>query len=415
MTNVDGEKNKEKILQALRKHKDCIYINDIYRMVLSLMQHKKNEVSYKELNTFDRIFTTAILIAGVIVSGMIMLINMPFKKRIDCNQELAFARAPRVEVKIRRFKENVQIITDDIKKLDFSVYRIGSRRMRIRFLCLNYIKSCLKDYKDVYKITLDKEMVPYGRIVLKAMAKRIPHTVVYRYSVDMVLKNYQLEKIFTGQMCDRFALVEWESSKKYGKYLVCVPHGVEFTAEMPAGYVGNKFYCTSSYTCDKLKKLYKELYKDCKYVYSDMVANKLFSVQVEKHSCCRDKKVVFFTQPSYQLDAIGVIGFIAGYLKSVDRKLYLKLHPQDRRKHYNNISNIAYIEDFEKAICNNVCIAVTSTALLEGVYNGSVAISIVKLIDKDCRLIEGYAFLNDERIFKPSSKRELVDILKNVL
>ena len=394
--------SKDKILSVLRLHSSNVYINDIYRIVL------KNEKLNKKINIFDKVLFFLALIYWTTIFGLILIINIFKIKVINDFDEIGLARVARTEVKVRRFNENLQIITDDIVNRDFSIYQIGSRKQRLFFLLFRYIHLCVDDYKDVYKLITKQELNHYSKAILNNLVKRIPHTVVYKYSIDKVVKKNKALVIYTGQMYDRFAIIEHQISTYYGKELVCIPHGVESTLEMPVGYIGNKFYCTSDHMCEKLKLLYQSN----KFIYSSEVIERLFKSKSEKTNT--NKNIVFFTQPVNRNKIIDTINIIEKHFKPKGVEIYIKLHPADNIMHYKSC-DIKVIEDFDDAIVNNICISSTSTVLLESLYNESNAISIINLFENNKALYGDYEFLNDPRIYKPNSINKLIKIIDKKL
>ena len=387
----------EKILDRLKKASSCVYVNDIYRLIV------KQKSKHENFKVRDNLSVILIFVSRIIISGFLMFLNIAKKKDMCFKNEIGFARVPRTSIKLKRIKDHIQIISDDINNHDFTMYQMGNRLNRLRFVVFIYVNQCIEDYKDIFQITSDELIHPYKKKILKEMVKRIPHTVVYKYFTDYVIKNYRCDTIMTGQMYDRYALIEDQISSNYGKELVCIPHGVESTLEMPVGYVGSKFYCTSEHMCMKLR----DLYSNDKYLYSNEVTEKTFKVVMSNSGT---KKFVYFTQPTNQSQILGIIKVMSDYLNSVGNKLYLKLHPLDNKKYYNGC-NIEIISDFNQAIQNNVCIGTASTVLLESIYNDSLPISIINVIEPD-RLLDGnYEFLNDDRIIKPKGLTELIEIL----
>lgn len=388
---------KEKILNRLKKHSSCVYVNDIYRLIV------KQKKQHENINIIDNLIVKLIFVFRIIISGSLIFLNIAKKKDVCFKNEIGFARVPRTSIKLKRLKDQMQIISDDINNHDFTIYQMGGRLNRLRFVVFIYVKQCIKDYKDIFQITSDELINPYKKKILKEMVKRIPHTVVYKYSTDYIIKNYECDTIMTGQMYDRYALIEDQLSSNYGKYLVCIPHGVESALEMPVGYIGDKFFCTSEHMCERLKTLYNSN----KYTYSSEVIERLFKVNSQNKDA---RQFVYFTQPTNQSQIVEIIKVMSDYLNSLGIKLFLKLHPLDNLKYYESCS-VEVISDFDEAINNNVCIGTASTVLLESIYNDSLPISIINVIEPD-RLLDGnYEFLNDDRIIKPNGLTELIEIL----
>lgn len=385
------------LLTKLRKYSTNVYINDIYRII------RNTEKSEGALNLFEKISAFLVFASWTALSSILIVSNILIKKDINNSKEIALARVQRTEVKIKKFSKEPQTITDNIMNKDFTIYQLGCRRQRFQFLLFRYLFECINDYKDINKIISEIEMLPYSKNILFEMAKRIPHTVVYRFAIENLMKSYKPKVLYTGQMYDRYALVESQTASKYGKYLVCIPHGVESALEMPVGYVGDKFFCTSEHMCERLKVLYNSN----KYTYSSEVIERLFKVNSQNKDA---RQFVYFTQPTNQSQIVEIIKVISDYLNSLGIKLFLKLHPLDNLKYYESC-NVEVISDFDEAINNNVCIGTASTVLLESIYNDSLPISIINVIEPD-RLLDGnYEFLSDDRIIKPKGLTELIEIL----
>ncbi|MCM3124167.1 MULTISPECIES: hypothetical protein [unclassified Mesobacillus] len=263
----------------------------------------------------------------------------------------------------------------------------------------------------IMKILKTEVMKPYAPMVLRMCAKRIPHTVVYTHAIQQIVLAYKLPTIYTGQMYDRFALVEEEICKKYNKKLICIPHGIESTEEMPTPYVGDLFYCSSKYIASKLNYIYNT----SKFVFDQDVTNKMYRIKKTVENRIGDKKVIFFTQPTKEDGPKKILKEIAGYLESKNRKLFIKVHPLENYSDYK-INNTELIDDFEDAISNNICISLFSTVLVEATYNKSTPISIIYLLNNTEDLTGRFDFLNDERILKPIDKESLfkdIDFLTN--
>ena len=70
-----------------------------------------------------------------------------------------------------------------------------------------------------------------------------------------------------------------------------------------------------------------------------------------------------------------------------------------------NKKNMNYIDEF-----NNFD---TSKKILESIYNNSLPISIINVIEPGRFLDGNYEFLNDDKILKPQNITELIEILNN--
>lgn len=76
--------------------------------------------------------------------------------------------------------------------------------------------------------------------------------------------------------------------------------------------------------------------------------------------------------------------------------------------------NCEFISDFDEAIYKNICISIQSTALIEAIYNNSIAISAIHIIDRTLILKNEHEFLNDDKILKPNSFRDMIFLINKV-
>ncbi|HFL3828589.1 TPA: hypothetical protein ACG3RW_003952 [Clostridioides difficile] len=395
--------NNDIICNKFKKHADCYYINDIYHIFNSSIDSKKyNKILSSFINNF-------LFIVSMILSYFLLLFNLFFEYKIDYNNKIAIARVYRTKVKISRVHKNIQFIEDDIKNYDFTIYRIGPKLYRFKFLINSYFKLCIRDFRRVKEI-LNDEDINFSQKILFRIAKRIPHTIVYYNSMEYIMSNYNLLDIYTGQMRDRFALIEERLSNKYKKRLICIPHGIESTKDMPVGYIGDVFYCSSPQMASKLNILYKT----SKFTFNDEITSRMYRNNRKNQYVDRNKKVVFFTQPKDIKFTKKIIFIIAQYLKSKNEKLYIKVHPLERKSDYL-IENTEIINSFEEAIFGNLCISLSSTVLLEALYNDSLSLSIIYLVNDVFELTGDNQFLNDTRILKPQDKVALFKIIDEFL
>lgn len=396
--------SNDNILNKLSEFNNSYYINDIYRIINS---------GYNKALKFNKFTIYFCFIIYILISGLLFLFNIFFKDKINFSKKIAFARVDRTKNRIFKLFSDIQIISDDIKNYDFTIYRIGTRKNRLKFLFYFYIKDCIRDFKEIKKIIDSSELSLFSDRILLKLVKRIPHTIIYSYSINYIIKNYKLKKIYTGQMSDRFALVEEKTSNKYNKKLVCIPHGISSTQKMPKSYVGDLFYCATSVMAKKLNLLYKTN----KFKYNKKIINKIYSLSKKKcvsNSINNKLKVIFFTQPLYENETKKIIEEISNHLITKDRKLYIKVHPNENYLDYT-FKNTEIITDFKEAIFSNICISLFSTILIEASYNKSIPISIVNLIEDNLALEGRFDFLNDNRILTPSSKSDLFAIInKNI-
>lgn len=399
---------KESLLIDLfiKNNKKNVYLNDIYRMV------KKNE-NYTKTNKYRFPRLSIYLLLNMFFSSVLLISNMIFQHRLDFNKDIAIARVPRTRDRICKVYGKIQFIEDDVKNGDFTIYRIGSRKERLKFLLGPYFERCCKSLKEIKNILNYLDLEPYKkRNIINNFLKRIPHTVIYENAVESIMLNYELDTIYTGQMYDRFALIEDKLAKKYNKKLVCIPHGVESTEKMPVGYAGDLFYCSSPEMALKLNNLYETE----KFKFDNDITKNMYCLKKvdKKIPYMKEKKVVFFTQPINTECTKKIINTISRYLESRGQKLYIKVHPLEKKTNYK-IKNAEYIDKFEDAIVENICISFASTSLIEAIYNDSHSVSVVHLINNILNLTGNNEFLNDKRIFKPKAEEDLFKLIDDFL
>ncbi|MDU7330950.1 MAG: hypothetical protein E7L18_05535 [Finegoldia magna] len=387
----------------MSKTPDCfdhIYINDIYWYAKNCNK-KSTEITF-----YTKLISIAVLMISILITICLVIINLPFYKKLNKTKKIALARVSRVSYKIKKYNNQLFIITDDIKGFDFTLFRVVARRKMLFFIFLEMINLCKHDYRLLLEDINQLDEPTDKRDLLKKFTFRIPHTVLYKFVINQIIKDYDKEEIITGQMFDRFALIEEDICKYYGIKLICIPHGVEITLKMPRQYVGDLFYCTSNY----MKNMLTSIYKSTKYQYDENIVRKIYQKEIKNSSI--NKKVVFFTQPRETEKTIQIIKLISERLVDSNIRMYIKVHPLENRNIYKDLSLIS-ITSFDEAVTNSVCISLSSTSLLEAIYNDSISISIINLLNKDITIDGKYSFLYDKRIHKPNSIDEVIKLVQH--
>lgn len=385
----------------LKKYNGSYYINDVHVLL--------SNQEYFDSHKLNSLIIYIYFLKYMVISCLLQIFNLFYEYKLDENKYVAFARSQRTKNKLQKVFNFINIIEDNIEQHSSNIYQLGSRRTRFNIICKKYIKQCLKDYKEIKYIIEVNNLEKYSSIILLWFVKRIPYTVIYANAIENFMINYKLSVVYTGQMYDRFALIEDVYSKKYNKLLICVPHGIETLEKLPYGYVGNIFYCSSLMMSFKLNNLYLTN----KFIYDEDIAKKMFKV-----NACKvlndniNKKIIFFTQPFNKNLTVKIIKKIAIKLKN--SKLFIKIHPDENENIYK-IVNTTIIKDYDQAISGNICISFFSTILLEAIYNNSISISLIKILNKDYEKCNKYDFLADNRILKPSTIEELVEIINKNL
>ena len=236
--------------------------------------------------------------------------------------------------------------------------------------------------------------------------KRLAHKVTFEFYLDKLLKNSKLNVFYTGNKEDRFALIEKRLCAENGIKIVCTPHGLEYAFKMPAGLVGDVFYCNSQYVKDYLEKLYRS--SKTEFVFDRSIVNQMLSKHIEIQE---KKQIIFFPESREPKKNLAIIQF----LKAQNVNFNVKLHVKDSLDHYRPfIDESTLVNDFDDAISNSICLARKSTVLLEAVYNNSIPIAVL-VDDKDRDYFEFmFPALNDESIRKVYSFKELQNLLKRL-
>jgi hypothetical protein len=236
--------------------------------------------------------------------------------------------------------------------------------------------------------------------------KRLAHKVTFEFYLGKLLKNAKPDVFYTGNKEDRFALIEKKLCNENSIKTVCIPHGLEYAFKMPAGLVGDVFYCNSLYAKDYLEKLYRN--GKTGFVFDRSIVSQMLSRDVKTQ---KEKQIVFFPESREPEKNLAIIRF----LKTQNVNFYVKLHVKDSLDHYRPfIDESTLINDFDDAISNSICLARKSTVLLEAIYNHSIPIAV--LVDNKDRAYSEFMFpaLNDESIRKVYSFKELQNLLKRL-
>ena len=303
--------------------------------------------------------------------------------------------------------EDVVFFCDDLIVDSFRLPSIYQAPLSIKLLSLLYVP--IFSIFELFVMFNDaKKMLGFllACDVVKYYIKRIPHKVNFQFYAERLLKNNRHFTFYTGNKEDRFALLEKRLCSKHGLKCICIPHGLEYSFKMPAGLVGDVFYCNSLYAKEYFENIYADTETD--FIFDESVVTKML---FKNKSSDQGIKLIFFPEsrePEKNLDIIKM-------LKIWKIKFYIKLHIKDCIDNYlPYISQDMLVEDFNEAISNNICLARKSTVLLEAIYNQSTSIAV--LVDsKDRSFVElMFPSLNDENILKVYSFEQLKKILDNL-
>ena len=221
-------------------------------------------------------------------------------------------------------------------------------------------------------------------------SKRLLHTILYKNSLEFILKKHQIKNFYSFNNLDRFAFYEQYICKKNDIKLTCYPHGIEYGFQLPVCYTGDIFYTTSL----KSENYLNNLYNVKKFIYNEELICKIFTRR-EKNIVSKTK-LVFFTEPRESRVNHEIIINLKDVLKDSGIILYLKLHPKDDKLNYLKYE-LPFINSLDSALINNVCFARKSSTLLEAVYNNS-SVAAILLNEKDRTFFKFFPSLQDDRI-----------------
>ncbi len=366
------------------------------------MENKTNKdknkllLSFRLVVVFLKFYLVYFLSSAYFLCKIIFLKTKPIKRKY---KQIAVLRTPASTGKIRNvINDDVGIFFDFIGR-ENSLYSVQPMYERLILIFVSFFDG----FREVKKITRNLALVGHENLIsgLSYYSKRLFHTILYKSFLKKLISDLLPEELYSGNNLDRFAIIEEETCLQFGIKLVCIPHGLEYGFMLPHEFTGDVFYCTSKYSYDFLS----DLYNSTKYVYKIKIAKKMFSR--ERNSVVLNKRIVFFTEPREVHINVEIIEKLVNKLKFLNMKLWLKLHPKDSISNYQKFNEVHFINDFDEAISNNVCIARKSTILLEAVYNSSIAIAIL-LNKKDINEYNLFPSLKDDRITRTYNYNELL-------
>ncbi|MGR5329790.1 hypothetical protein [Photobacterium damselae] len=382
-----------------------IFANELY---LYFYFGKDNEniidYSFKLTLLFVFLFISTPLIVFLIIAITFMLFIYICLQYVRSNNKtlsdkLIIVRSVATYDKIVKYSRlnNIDILSESIVYKNNDIPKIYSFLSFLDIICivLRFPFQIIMDFKEL--LTDTNHMLGKGMVanVFYYYLYRIPLSSLYFLTLKSIIRKYNINALYTGNKEDRFAFIEDKVCRKYNVNLICIPHGIEYGFKLPLGMVGNKFYTTT----ENAKKELNNKYKTKKFVYSDDVANLMFKKECLKIEV--DKKVVFFTEAR----DINVNKEIIAELINLDVDFFVKLHPKDNERNYS--TDVKFINDFDFAITNSICICRKSTVLLEALYNDSIALAVLLNEDDRFYVCNVFPSLSDKRIQKVNSIFEL--------
>ena len=366
------------------------------------IKHECSNISWHKLGILMRYHV--LHFASFLYFGYLFL-RIPYKKGEFCVQKkFAVLRQKSAINKFKEFKDVNQEIEDPFSSN--SVYRLYSKTKRMKWTFKAYFCSFsyIKKIRVFYKKLVGKSSVYW---LYTFYAKRIVHTLIYKELMDDYLPKNKGGIYYTGSNLDRYSVVEEQIANKLNMKTVCLPHGLEYGFKSPKGFSCDVFYATSDKAAEDLNKLYETN----KFVFDAEVTRKMYERQGANIQ--KDRKVVFFTESREVHVNQQIIEEIIPLLQAKNIKLYLKLHPDDKKSDYDQY-HLEYLTDYNEAIIGNICFARKSTVLLEALYNHSIPLAIL-INSKDSSIYGTFPSLNQDKIKVTYSVSELADeIIKNL-
>lgn len=332
--------------------------------------------------------------------------TIPFVNEIDKSMaKFSLIRTPAAKKKMA-FLDDVEVRYEQLTKED-SIYNCFSLKNRLSWVIKAFFHSFkeLRNYKVYVTRSLGKNTASEINVYY---SKRVIHTLLYQYLINEYFKKHVGGEFYTGNCLDRFAIIEVKIARRHNIKVICIPHGMEFGFLFPCGYPCDVHYTTTQ----KAEKVMNALYSTGKFIYNENIARNMLKVVSDKSD---SRKVVFFTEPREVYVNIEIISNLLKLLENESIELYLKLHPNDKKSNYMDFERrITYIDDFNTAISNNICIARKSTVLVEALYNKSISLAI-QINQKDKATALTFPSLQDDNIRTFFSIHELVEFIKTIM
>ncbi|EMP3073214.1 hypothetical protein WKW58_07645 [Vibrio alginolyticus] len=382
------------------------YGNDIY--FYSIGQEKKNYLGifpFCFLLISFLVFSPFLFFSCYLYLNYLIFRNARLKRTRHNFSSILIVRSYATDEKVSRIHacQSISLYSEDIlfkSKSHPSMFQLLSL-LDLSFLSVSYVKTVIL---ELPLITLDlirnREKLGGGRYLF-GFFLRVPFKVIYEIVLDKILSFHNVESLSSGNKEDRYAVLEYRLSKRYGINSICYPHGLEYSFRPPQGLFGDVFYCTSPQAKRCLEKLYPE-----KSVIFDLeVCKKMFTRTSMKISI--PGTVVFFTEGR----GVHTNCLIIEALKRQKVDFFVALHPKDNMNNYQHISGLKYLNSKDISLEGVFCLCRKSSILVDALYNDGIPIALL-LDEYDKKMyFGGFPSLQDENIKKFSSMDELFKYL----
>jgi len=392
----------------LDNHPDVINVKKaekIYKFIFLDVCCKIN-IRVKGLGLFEKIVETINYNVWVFASAIYFayrLLLIPFKPGIVVADKFAVVRSKASIKKFSHFSEINQEVESLYSKS--SIYRLFPKPLRIKWVFQSFINS-YKSMRSMLCFYTDKLGRNFEYVLRHYYKKRIVYAELYKLMLGAYLSHFINKEFYTGNNLDRFSVIEDQLCAKFNIKSYNIPHGIEYGFKFPKGFSSDVFYTHSQYTAEFLNRLYNT----SKYVFDKSIISRMFEYN---YNVPHEKMIIFFTEPREVNVNVDIVKDLIPRLKEKGLKLYLKLHPVDKKANYEGI-DVEFISDYELSLTGNICISRKSTILLEAIYNNSLPIAIITN-PNDNTMFTLFPSLNTKEIIKTYSVQELFNvIMKNI-
>lgn len=354
-------------------------------------------------------FTFLILISPVIMAMRIFITL--YKCRADTQHsnfgDFAVVRSFASNVKLQKVKSRFGFSMFSISKsFDSCGVIIKSIPLMKIFVRLPLIPVML--FRDFVLLCVDinRNMGwQYTAFTLAYYFLRVLDKVYFEFILEIAISSREkCLNIYTGNKEDRYAMVERRLSRKYGKKLICIPHGLEFGFAFPQGVAGDLFYSTSEKAKQVMQIIYGDKFNNI-FLYDEEINFLIYNIQ-RSPSPLKSSKVVFFTEAQEVEKNIEII-------KSLQRiavDFNVKLHPKDKVSNYDGYK-LCFLDESD-ILVGNICLARKSTILIEALYNESYSISVLFDLRDRFYSFNFFPSLVTDKIKVVYNEKQLSDTLK---
>ena len=322
---------------------------------------------------------------------------------------LSHDKSGAIKVKASKYMDETLCILHDsyskrVDKDEVSMFLTFTLFERVFYLLVCFPALIVRDFLScLFMLVFERKVAITDIFYLIDFALRIPHKCLYEISMSCLLKKNEFDQVITTNKEDRFAMLETRLCRGFQVPLICIPHGVEYEIDFPTGLAGDKFYCTS----EKAKQALTALYEGRNnFIYDKDFQKRIYSRPLTFGG---DRKIIFFTEPRVPQINLEICSF----LQECKFEFYVKLHPSESKERYSkSLKGLQFEDNYDVALRQNICVARTSSVLVEALHNDSIPISII-VNDYDSYVVDNLLpSLRSSGVLRANSLQELSDLLR---